>query len=115
MFKFKIGEIVLYDKQNCKIMNRLYKECKLIKGGSEAEIHYDLSTMNGEILKLYVSESDLKACPNYTVTIEDKYGEKSVYYVNDIIDTKLSKMSFTQDKIMISDIEVDKIYGIKLH
>lgn len=113
MFKFKIGDIVLYNTQHCKIMNRLYKECLLIKGGSKVDIHYDLSTMDVEIFESYVTESELKLRPKYTITVEDNSGNKNIYHVKDIVNVGNSSISFTPDKTIINDIEVDKVLGIK--
>lgn len=113
MFKFKIGDIVLYNNQHYKIINRLCKECLLIKGGTKADIHYDLSTMDGVIFKSYVTESELRLCPKYTITVEDNSGNKSIYHVKDIVSVDNSSISFTPDKTIINDIEVDKVLGIK--
>ena len=113
MFKFKIGEKVVYDNNPYKIVNRFYKEYTLSDGGTDIKISYDLETINGRYFELNVKESELKQHPKYTITIEDNLGNKRTYHAKEIIDASRSRLTFTHGKPMIDDVEVDSMIGVK--
>lgn len=103
MFKFKIGEKVLYKDIVCEVKSRILVETKY-----SPTVYYKL-----DICDRNVKETELKQCPKYTITIEDNLGNKRTYHVKEILDVARSTITFTPDKTMIDDVEVDSIIGIK--
>ncbi|MBC6695227.1 hypothetical protein H9L25_00345 [Terrisporobacter mayombei] len=76
MFKFKIGEKVLYKNKPYRIINRVY---------TGIDLWYDLQTIEKGKSILFVHELALKPISKYTIKIiNNENNNEHVYLTNDI-------------------------------
>lgn len=104
MFKFKIGEKVIYQDIISKIEIRTF-----VENESNSIVLYKLDNGISN-----VKESELKSCPKYTITIEDSLGKKSKYYAEEIVGMQGGSLTISGDKTIMNGTEIDCVYGVKL-
>ena len=74
MFKYNIGDTVLYKGRREYIIGRMY-----IEKGDDVSVEYKLSLEHKN-----VKEDELKELPNYSIEIKDRYGkliQKVIKYI----------------------------------
>ena len=105
MFKYNIGDIVLYKGRKKYIVGRMY-----IEKGDDVCIEYKLSFEHKN-----VKEDELKELPNYSVEIKDKNGiliQKidcdKIFGLSDI-----SELYCNPDEIYVDGEKVNYLIGIK--
>ena len=105
MFKYNIGDTVLYKGRKKYIMGRMY-----IEEGDDIRIEYKLSLEDEN-----VKEDELKELPNYSVEIKDKNGiliQKidcdKIFGLSDI-----SELYCNPDEIYVDGEKVNYLIGIK--
>ena len=105
MFKYNIGDTVLYKGPKEFIIGRIY-----IEEGDNIRIEYELSFEHKN-----VKEDELKELPNYSVEIKDKNGiliQKidcdKIFGLSDI-----SELYCNPDEIYVDGEKVNYLIGIK--
>lgn len=105
MFKYNIGDTVLYKGRKKYIVGRIY-----IEKGSNISIEYKLSFEHKN-----VKEDELKELPNYSIEIKDKNG-KLIQKIdcNEMFELDgISELSCTLDEMYVNGEKVDYLIGIK--
>lgn len=105
MFKYNIGDTVLYKGRKECIVGRTY-----IETAGDISIEYELSLKYKN-----VKEDELKEMPNYSIEIKDKNGKSiqkiycdEIFWLNDI-----SKLRCTSDEMYVNGEKVDNLIGVK--
>ena len=105
MFKYNIGDTVLYKGRKKYIIGRMY-----IEEGDDIRIEYKLSLEDEN-----VKEDELKELPNYFIEIKDKNGiliQKidcdKIFGLSDI-----SELYCNPDEIYVDGEKVNYLIGIK--
>ena len=105
MFKYNIGDTVLYKGRKKYIVGRMY-----IEKGDDISIEYKLSLEDEN-----VKEDELEEMPNYSVEIKDKNGiliQKidcdKIFGLSDI-----SELYCNPDEIYVDGEKVNYLIGIK--
>ena len=105
MFKYNIGDVVLYKGRKECIVGRTY-----IETAGDISIEYELSLKHKN-----VKEDELKELPNYSIEIKDKNG-KSIQKIDCDKVFKLSNISelrCTLDEMYVNGEKVDYLIGVK--
>ena len=105
MFKYNIGDVVLYKGRKECIVGRTY-----IETAGDISIEYELSLKHKNI-----KEDELKELPNYSIEIKDKNGKSiqkiycdEIFWLNDI-----SELRCTSDEMYVNGEKVDYLIGVK--
>ena len=105
MFKYNIGDTVLYKGRKKYIVGRMY-----IEKGDDVSIEYKLSFEHKN-----VKEDELKELPNYSIEIKDKNGKSiqkiycdEIFWLNDI-----SELRCTSDEMYVNGEKVNCLIGVK--
>ena len=105
MFKYNIGDTVLYKGRKECIVGRTY-----IETAGDIHIEYELSLKYKN-----VKEDELKELPNYFIEIKDKNKEliqkiycDEIFWLNDI-----SELRCTSDEMYMNGEKVNCLIGIK--
>ena len=105
MFKYNIGDTVLYKGRKKYIVGRMY-----IEKGDDISIEYKLSFEHKN-----VKEDELKELPNYSIEIKDKNGKSiqkkycdEIFWLNDI-----SELRCTSDEMYMNGEKVNYLIGVK--
>ena len=105
MFKYNIGDTVLYKGKKKYIVGRMY-----IEKGDDISIEYKLSFEHKN-----VKEDELKELPNYSIEIKDKNG-KLIQKIdcNEMFELdSVSELRCTFDEMYVNGEKVDYLIGIK--
>ena len=105
MFKYNIGDTVLYKGRKECIVGRTY-----IETAGDISIEYELSLKHKNI-----KEDELKELPNYSIEIKDKNG-KSIQkiYCDKIFGlSDISELYCNPDEIYVDGEKVNYLIGIK--
>ena len=105
MFKYNIGDVVLYKGRKECIVGRTY-----IETAGDISIEYELSLKHKN-----VKEDELKELPNYSIEIKDKNG-KSIQkiYCDEIFKlSDISELRCTLDEMYVNGEKVDYLIGVK--
>ena len=105
MFKYNIGDAVLYKGRKKYIVGRMY-----IEKGDDICIEYKLSFEHKN-----VKEDELKELPNYSIEIKDKDGKLIQRIDCDKafgLDST-SELTFTFDEMYVNGEKVNCLIGIK--
>ena len=105
MFKYNIGDTVLYKGRKKYIVGRMY-----IEKGNDVTIAYKLSLEHKNI-----KEDELKELPNYSVEIKDKNGILIQKIDCDKIFklSNISELRCTLDEMYVNGEKVDYLIGVK--
>ena len=105
MFKYNIGDTVLYKGRKKYIVGRMY-----IEKGDNISIEYKLSFEHKN-----VKEDELKELPNYFIEIKDKNGELIQKIDCDKIFklSNISELRCTSDEMYMNGEKVNCLIGIK--
>ena len=105
MFKYNIGDTVLYKGRKKYIVGRMY-----IEKGDNISIEYKLSFEHKN-----VKEDELKEMPNYSVEIKDKNGILIQKIDCDKIFklSNISELRCTLDETYVNGEKVDYLIGVK--
>ena len=105
MFKYNIGDTVLYKGRKECIVGRTY-----IETAGDISIEYELSLKHKN-----VKEDELKELPNYFIEIKDENGEliqkiycDEIFWLNDI-----SELRCTSDEMYVNGEKVNCLIGVK--
>ena len=105
MFKYNIGDVVLYKGRKECIVGRTY-----IETAGDISIEYELSLKYKN-----VKEDELKELPNYFIEIKDKNKEliqkiycDEIFWLNDI-----SELRCTSDEMYVNGEKVNCLIGVK--
>ena len=105
MFKYNIGDVVLYKGRKECIVGRTY-----IETAGDISIEYELSLKHKN-----VKEDELKELPNYYIEIKDENGEliqkincNEIFWLNDI-----SELRCTSDEMYVNGEKVNCLIGVK--
>ena len=105
MFKYNIGDTVLYKGRKECIVGRTY-----IETAGDISIEYELSLKHKN-----VKEDELKELPNYSIEIKDKNGKSiqkiycdEIFWLNDI-----SELRCTSDEMYMNGEKVNYLIGVK--
>ena len=105
MFKYNIGDVVLYKGRKECIVGRTY-----IETAGDISIEYELSLKYKN-----VKEDELKELPNYSIEIKDKNGKSiqkkycdEIFWLNDI-----SELRCTSDEMYMNGEKVNYLIGVK--
>ena len=106
MFKYNIGDTVLYKGRKECIVGRTY-----IETAGDISIEYELSLKHKNI-----REDELKELPNYSVEIKDKNGILIQKIDCDKIFklSNISELRCTLDETYVNGEKVDYLIGVKL-
>lgn len=110
MFKFKLGQEVIYDGEIYKVISRSYKDSYC-----DNVIYYLIENDKGS--RPFITESKLKEKPKYKITIQD--GDKiQVIYAEDFI-MKPKQINVThciddRTGMNADGRDIDELWGIKL-
>ena len=105
MFKYNIGDVVLYKGRKECIVGRTY-----IETAGDISIEYELSLKHKN-----VKEDELKELPNYSIEIKDKNG-KSIQriYCDEIFKlSDISELYCSSDEMYVNGEKVDYLIGVK--
>ena len=105
MFKYNIGDTVLYKGRKECIVGRTY-----IETAGDISIEYELSLKYKN-----VKEDELKELPNYSIEIKDKNG-KSIQriYCDEIFKlSDISELYCSSDEMYVNGEKVDYLIGVK--
>lgn len=110
MFKFKLGQEVIYDGEIYKVISRSYKDSYC-----DNVIYYLIENDKGS--RPFITESKLKEKPKYKITIQN--GDKTeVIYAEDFImnpkQINLSHGIYSSTGMNADGREIDELWGIKL-
>ena len=105
MFKYNIGDTVLYKGRKKYIVGRMY-----IEKGDDISIEYKLSFEHKN-----VKEDELKELPNYSMEIKDKNGILIQKIDCDKIFklSNISELRCTLDETYVNGEKVDYLIGVK--
>ena len=105
MFKYNIGDIVLYKGRKECIVGRTY-----IETAGDISIEYELSLKHKN-----VKEDELKELPNYSVEIKDKNGIliQKIDCDNIFKLSNISELRCTLDETYVNGEKVDYLIGVK--
>ena len=105
MFKYNIGDTVLYKGRKECIVGRTY-----IETAGDISIEYELSLKHKN-----VKEDELKELPNYSVEIKDKNGIliQKIDCDNIFKLSNISELRCTLDETYVNGEKVDYLIGIK--
>ena len=105
MFKYNIGDTVLYKGRKKYIVGRMY-----IEKGDDISIEYKLSFEHKN-----VKEDELKELPNYSMEIKDKNGILIQKIDCDKIFklSNISELRCTLDEMYVNGEKVDYLIGVK--
>ena len=104
MFKYNIGDTVLYKGRKKYIVGRMY-----IEKGDDVSIEYKLSFEHKN-----VKEDELKELPNYSIEIKDKNGKLIQKIDCEMVGASdISELSCTFDGMYVNGEKVDYLIGIK--
>ena len=105
MFKYNIGDTVLYKGRKKYIIGRMY-----IEEGDDIRIEYKLSLEDEN-----VKEDELEEMPNYSVEIKDKNGILIQKIDCDEIFklSNISELRCTLDETYVNGEKVDCLIGVK--
>ena len=105
MFKYNIGDTVLYKGRKECIVGRTY-----IETAGDISIEYELSLKHKN-----VKEDELKELPNYFIEIKDENEEliqkincNEIFWLNDI-----SELRCTSDEMYVNGEKVNCLIGVK--
>ena len=105
MFKYNIGDTVLYKGRKKYIVGRMY-----IEKGDNISIEYKLSFEHKN-----VKEDELKELPNYSIEIKDKNGKsmQKIYCDKIFKLSDISELRCTLDEMYVNGEKVDYLIGVK--
>ena len=105
MFKYNIGDTVLYKGRKECIVGRTY-----IETAGDISIEYELSLKHKNI-----KEDELKELPNYSIEIKDKNGKSmQKIYCDEIFKlSDISELRCTLDEMYVNGEKVDYLIGVK--
>ena len=105
MFKYNIGDTVLYKGRKECIVGRTY-----IETAGDISIEYELSLKHKN-----VKEDELKELPNYSIEIKDKNGKSMQrIYCDEIFKlSNISELRCTLDETYVNGEKVDYLIGVK--
>ena len=105
MFKYNIGDVVLYKGRKECIIGRMY-----IEEGDNIRIEYELSLKHKNI-----KEDELKELPNYFIEIKDKNGKsiQKIYCDKAFRLDSISELNCTLDEMYVDGEKVDYLIGVK--
>ena len=105
MFKYNIGDTVLYKGRKKYVIGRMY-----IEEGDNKRIEYKLSLEHKN-----VKEDELEELPNYSVEIKDKNGILIQKIDCDEIFklSNISELRCTLDETYVNGEKVDYLIGVK--
>ena len=105
MFKYNIGDVVLYKGRKECIVGRTY-----IETAGDISIEYELSLKHKNI-----KEDELKELPNYSIEIKDKNGKSmQKIYKDEIFKlSDISELRCTLDETYVNGEKVDYLIGVK--
>ena len=104
MFKYNIGDTVLYKGRKKYIIGRMY-----IEKENDVSIEYKLSFEHKN-----VKEDELKELPNYSIEIKDKNGKLIQKIDCEMLGASdISELSCTFDGIYVNGEKVDYLIGVK--
>ena len=106
MFKYNVGDVVLYKGRKECIVGRTY-----IETAGDISIEYELSLKHKNI-----KEDELKELPNYSIEIKDKNGKSmQKIYCDEIFKlSNISELRCTLDETYVNGEKVDYLIGVKL-
>ena len=105
MFKYNIGDVVLYKGRKECIVGRTY-----IETAGDISIEYELSLKHKNI-----KEDELKELPNYSIEIKDKNGKSMQrIYCDEIFKlSDISELCYSSDEMYVNGEKVDYLIGVK--
>ena len=105
MFKYNIGDTVLYKGRKECIVGRTY-----IETAGDISIEYELSLKHKN-----VKEDELKELPNYSIEIKDKNGKsiQKIYCDKIFKLSDISELRCTLDEMYVNGEKVDYLIGVK--
>ena len=105
MFKYNIGDTVLYKGRREYIIGRMY-----IEKGDDVSVEYKLSLEHKN-----VKEDELKELPNYSIEIKDKNGKliQKIDCDKAFGLDSTSELTFTFDEMYVNGEKVDYLIGVK--
>ena len=105
MFKYNIGDAVLYKGRKKYIIGRMY-----IEKGDNKCIEYKLSLEHKN-----VKEDELKELPNYSIEIKNKDGKliRKIDCDKMLELSAMSELTFTFDEMYVNGEKVDYLIGVK--
>ena len=105
MFKYNIGDTVLYKGRKKYIVGRTY-----IETAGDISIEYELSLKYKN-----VKEDELEELPNYSVEIKDKNGKSMQrIYCDEIFKlSDISELYCSSDEMYVNGEKVDYLIGVK--
>ena len=105
MFKYNIGDVVLYKGRKKYIVGRMY-----IEKGNDVTIAYKLSLEHKNI-----KEDELKESPRYSIEIKDKNGKliQKIDCDKAFGLDSTSELTFTFDEMYVNGEKVDYLIGVK--
>ena len=105
MFKYNIGDAVLYKGRKKYIVGRMY-----IEKGDNKCIEYKLSLEHKN-----VKEDELKELPNYSIEIKDKNGKliQKIDCDKMLGLSGISELTCTLDEMYVNGEKVDYLIGVK--
>ena len=105
MFKYNIGDTVLYKGRKECIVGRTY-----IETAGDISIEYELSLKHKN-----VKEDELKELPNYSIEIKDKNGKsiQKIYCDKIFKLSDISELYCSSDEMYVNGEKVDYLIGVK--
>ena len=105
MFKYNIGDTVLYKGRKECIVGRTY-----IETAGDISIEYELSLKHKNI-----KEDELKELPNYSIEIKDKNGKsmQKIYCDKIFKLSDISELGCTLDEMYVNGEKEDYLIGVK--
>ena len=105
MFKYNIGDTVLYKGRKECIVGRTY-----IETAGDISIEYELSLKHKNI-----KEDELKELPNYSIEIKDKNGKsmQKIYCDKIFKLSDISELYCSSDEMYVNGEKVDYLIGVK--
>lgn len=105
MFKYNIGDTVLYKGRKEHVVGRMY-----IENGDNVNIEYKLSLEHKNI-----KEDELKESAKYSIEIKDRYGNliQKIDCDKTLGLSGVSDLSCTFDEMYVNGEKVDFLIGIK--
>ena len=105
MFKYNIGDTVLYKGRKECIVGRTY-----IETAGDISIEYELSLKHKNI-----KEDELKELPNYSIEIKDKNGKsiQKIYCDKIFKLSDISELCYSSDEMYVDGEKVDYLIGVK--
>ena len=105
MFKYNIGDVVLYKGRKECIVGRTY-----IETAGDISIEYELSLKHKN-----VKEDELKELPNYSIEIKDKNGKsiQKIYCDKIFKLSDISELRCTLNEMYVNGEKVNYLIGVK--